>query len=80
MQPIKKNPRIWYRKRPIWKQRKKKIMREKITCEYCGKDAIGFQSMESAFAYVCEDHADTLLLALKPGEKKCSGSCVFERY
>jgi hypothetical protein len=55
-------------------------MAEKITCEYCGKDAIGFQSMESAFAYVCEDHADALLLALRPGEKKCYGSCVFERY
>ena len=62
------------------KKIKKMIMAEKITCEYCEKDAIGFQSMESAFAYVCQDHADSLLLALKPGEKKYFGACVFERY
>jgi hypothetical protein len=56
------------------------IMAEKIKCEYCDKDAIGFQSLEAAFAYVCPDHADSLLLALKPGEKKVYGACVFERY
>ena len=56
------------------------IMAEKITCEYCNKDAIGFQSMESAFAYVCEDHADSLLLALRPGEQQVSGECFVERY
>ena len=55
-------------------------MAEKITCEYCEKDAIGFQSMESAFAYVCEDHADSLLLALKPGVCYSSGDCRFERF
>ena len=56
------------------------IMAERTKCEYCEKDAIGFQSLEAAFANVCEDHADSLLLALKPGEKKIYGSCVLERY
>ena len=56
------------------------IMAEKPKCEYCEKDAIGFQSLEGAFAYVCQDHADGLLLALKPGEKKVYGVCVLERY
>jgi hypothetical protein len=55
-------------------------MAEKPKCEYCGKDAIGFQSLESSFAYVCQDHADSLLLALKPGEKKIYGVCYLERY
>ncbi|WP_167998857.1 hypothetical protein [Methanosphaerula palustris] len=49
-------------------------------CEYCGKDAIGLQSFEGSFAYVCEDHADGLLRALKPGEKKSYGVCYLERY
>jgi hypothetical protein len=52
----------------------------KTTCEFCQKDAIGFQSFESSFAYVCQDHADPLLLALKPGEKKGYGGCYLERY
>jgi hypothetical protein len=52
----------------------------KTRCEYCEKDAIGLQSLEGGFAYVCKDHADSALLALKPGEKKIFGVCVFERY
>ena len=55
-------------------------MAEKPTCEYCGKDAIGFQSLEGGFEYVCQDHAHSLLLELKPGEKKSFGVCYFERY
>ena len=55
-------------------------MAEKPTCERCGKEAIGFQSMEGGFEYVCLEHADSLLLALKPGEKKVYGVCVLERY
>ncbi len=55
-------------------------MVERKKCEYCDKDAIGLQSLEGAFAYVCEDHADSLLLALKPGEKKLFGVCYCERY
>lgn len=49
-------------------------------CDRCGKVAIGFQSMEGGFEYVCKDHADSLLLALKPGEKKTYGVCYLERY
>jgi hypothetical protein len=55
-------------------------MAEKQKCEYCEKEAIGLQSLEGGFAYVCQDHADSLLLALKPGEKKIYGVCVLERY
>ena len=55
-------------------------MAERKKCEYCEKEAIGFQSLEGGFAYVCHDHADSLLLALKPGEKKVFGVCVLERY
>jgi len=51
-----------------------------VKCERCGKDAIGLESMEGGFEYVCEDHADGLLLALKPGEKKVYGVCVLERF
>ena len=49
-------------------------------CDRCEKEAIGFQSMEGGFEYVCKDHADSLLLALKPGEKKTYGVCYLERY
>jgi hypothetical protein len=56
------------------------IMTEKRKCERCEKDAIGLQSLEGGFEYVCRDHADSLLLALGPGEKKINGVCVFERY
>ena len=62
------------------KRQKVQIMEEKPTCDRCGKEAIGFESMEGGFEYVCEDHADSLLLALKPGEKKVYGVCVLERY
>ncbi len=55
-------------------------MAVKVKCEYCDKDAIGLQSLEGGFNYVCADHADTLLLALKPGEKKAFGVCYLERY
>lgn len=45
-------------------------MPEKRKCERCGKDAIGIQSFGYCVSCVCEDHADSLLLALKPGEKQ----------
>jgi hypothetical protein len=67
-------------KRCIYEKTKSMIMAEKPTCERCGKIAIGFQSMEGGFEYVCLEHADSLLLALKPGEKKVYGVCVLERY
>jgi hypothetical protein len=56
------------------------IMAEKPKCERCGNDAIGFQSMEGCFECVCQEHADPLLLALRPGEKKSYGVCYLERY
>ena len=56
------------------------IMADTHTCDRCGKVAIGFQSMEGGFEYVCRDHADSLLLALKPGEKTTYGVCYLERY
>lgn len=55
-------------------------MAEKPKCEHCEKEAIGYQSFGCCFAYVCKDHADSLLLALKPGEKQSSGECYFERF
>ena len=55
-------------------------MREKQKCEHCGKDAIGIQSFGCCVAYVCHDHADNLLLALKPGEKQVYGECYFELF
>lgn len=53
---------------------------KKILCERCGNEAIGFQSLEGSFEYVCKEHADSSLLSLKPGEKKVYGVCVYERY
>ncbi|PKL58495.1 MAG: hypothetical protein CVV34_02000 [Methanomicrobiales archaeon HGW-Methanomicrobiales-5] len=55
-------------------------MAEKHKCEYCGKDAIGVQGFGCAVACVCLDHADNLLLALKPGEKQAYAECYFERF
>lgn len=55
-------------------------MAEKQKCEHCEKEAIGFQSFGCCFAYVCRDHADSLLLHLKPGEKQSSGECYVERF
>jgi hypothetical protein len=56
------------------------IMAEKIKCEYCGKDAIGYQGFGCCSAYVCLEHADDFVLSLKPGEKLVSGECYFERF
>jgi hypothetical protein len=53
---------------------------EKKKCEYCEKDAIGYQGYGCCAAYVCLDHADRLVLDLKPGEKLASGECYFERF
>lgn len=55
-------------------------MSERMKCERCGKDAIGFQGFGCCAAYVCADHADRFVLDLKPGERKISGECVFERF
>jgi hypothetical protein len=58
----------------------KRIMAEKMKCEYCEKDAIGYQGFGCCCAYVCLDHADRFVLSLKPGEKLTSGECYFERF
>jgi hypothetical protein len=49
-------------------------------CERCDKPAIGIQSFGYCVSYVCEDHADGLLLALKPGEKQAYEYCYLERF
>jgi len=49
-------------------------------CEYCDKEAIGYQGFGCCAAYVCADHADKFVLELRPGERKVSGECVFERF
>jgi hypothetical protein len=61
-------------------RRERIIMAEKITCEYCKKDAIGYQAFGCCFAYVCLDHADNFVRDLKPGQKLASGECYFERF
>jgi hypothetical protein len=55
-------------------------MSKREKCEYCDKEAIGYQGFGCCSAYVCADHADKLVLDLKPGERKVSGECVFERF
>ena len=55
-------------------------MAEKMKCEYCEKDAIGYQGFGCGSVYVCLDHADTFVLNLNPGEKRVSGECFFERF
>lgn len=49
-------------------------------CEYCDRSAIGYQGFGCCSAYVCRDHADGMLLALKPGERLISGECYLERF
>jgi hypothetical protein len=55
-------------------------MSKREKCEYCNKDAIGFQGFGCCAAFVCADHAEPMLLELRPGQRKISGECVFERY
>lgn len=55
-------------------------MAEKHTCEQCGREAIGLQSLGFCVSYVCEEHADSSLLALRPGEKKAYEYCYLERF
>ncbi|AGB02983.1 hypothetical protein [Methanoregula formicica] len=49
-------------------------------CARCRKDAIGFESFGCCAAYVCSDHASSLLLDLAPGTKLSSGECYLERF
>ncbi len=50
------------------------------TCAICGKPAIGLQFYGCCCTPVCEDHAETALRELKPGEKKEWGVCYFWRF
>ncbi|RPI40128.1 MAG: hypothetical protein EHM53_03140 [Methanoregulaceae archaeon] len=55
-------------------------MPERPHCAQCGKDAIGVQSFGCRTAFVCEDHAHSILRALAPGLNYSSGECSFERF
>jgi len=52
-------------------------MPEKPKCALCGKDAIGFQSIGCSYLNVCEEHADSHILALRPGGKQSVGESFF---
>jgi hypothetical protein len=52
----------------------------KITCDVCGKRAIGIQILGCCCSTVCEEHAEQQLRELKPGEKKEWGVCYFVRF
>ena len=56
------------------------IVSERRKCNHCDKEAIGYQGFGCGSEYVCADHADKVVLDLKPGERKISGECVFERF
>jgi hypothetical protein len=62
------------------KRQERSTMAEKKKCEFCDKDAIGYQGFGCCAEYVCLDHASSFVKALKPGEKQISGECYFERY
>ncbi|PKG32544.1 hypothetical protein [Methanoregula sp.] len=55
-------------------------MAEKHTCEQCGRVAIGLQSLGFCVSYVCKEHADSSLLALRSGEEKACDYCYLERF
>lgn len=56
-------------------------MAERPECYRCGKDAIGFQSIACSDLHVCGKHADSRIIALRPGEKQsCGESFSFERF
>lgn len=56
------------------------IAMERKKCQYCDKEAIGYQGFGCCSAYVCADHAHTNLLALRPGENLSGDECYLERY
>lgn len=55
-------------------------MTEEKKCARCGKDAIGVESFGCCTAYVCGEHASSLLLDLAPGTTLFSGECYLERF
>lgn len=57
-----------------------KMVESPEKCDICGKTAIGIQAFGCCAVKVCEDHADSRLKDLKPGEKQEWGACFFYRY
>jgi hypothetical protein len=55
-------------------------MAESQKCDLCEKEAIGIQSFGCCTSRVCRDHAGSLLLALKPGERQVYDQCYLERF
>ncbi|GAB7015930.1 hypothetical protein [Methanogenium cariaci] len=49
-------------------------------CDFCEKKAIGMQILGCVSQNVCEDHAEQMLVAMKPGERKDWGACYYVRY
>ena len=49
-------------------------------CDFCAKKAIGMQILGCVTQNVCEDHAEKMLVEMKPGERKDWGECYFIRY
>ena len=51
-----------------------------IRCDFCGKKAIGVQILGCVKQNVCEDHAEKMLVGMKPGTQKDWGECYFIRH
>lgn len=49
-------------------------------CDFCEKKAIGIQILGCVTQHVCEDHAEEMLVAMNPGERKEWGICYYIRY
>ncbi|GAB7015929.1 hypothetical protein JCM10550A_12970 [Methanogenium cariaci] len=49
-------------------------------CDFCEKKAIGMQILGCVSQNVCEDHAEQMLVEMKPGERKDWGECYYIRY
>ncbi|WOF16793.1 hypothetical protein F1737_08880 [Methanoplanus sp. FWC-SCC4] len=49
-------------------------------CDLCEKKAIGMQILGCVQQTVCEEHAEKILIAMKPGESKNCGACYYVRY
>ena len=53
---------------------------DKPKCDFCEKRAIGMQILGCVTQHVCEDHAEEILVEMKPGERKEWGVCYYVRY
>ena len=52
----------------------------KPVCDICGKEAMGIKCLGCCSTTVCDEHAESMLRAMKPGEKKEWGICYFHRF